>query len=213
VKFWILLFSAALFAGGTCLGVALRPTLAAPAAVAPKPAPEPAWGGWGRDELSVTRFAHDLNLSEEQDAELDRILEDTHRDSEAYGRAMRAAHERARDRVTELLTGEQKAKLDGLLADSRRRRSESEVKRSVDAYAKILKLSPEQTKAVDDIFRQARARRHEFYSEDKKRDRDSHRTFYRKLKEEQAEKLKAALAPEQFAAWQGVQELFDRESR
>lgn len=211
MKFWILLFSAALFAGGTCLGVALRPTIApARALEAPKPAPEPAWGGWGRDELSVTRFAHDLNLSEEQDAELDRILEDTHRDSEAYGRAMRAAHERARDRVTELLTGEQKAKLDGLLADSRRRRSESEVKRSIDAYTKILKLSPEQAKAVAEVFAQAKARRHDFFKDDK---RESHRTFFRKLKEEQAEKLKAVLAPEQFATWQGVQELFDRESR
>jgi hypothetical protein len=83
------------------------------------------------------------------------------------------------------------------------------VRKAVDAYAKILKLSAEQTKAVDDIFKQAKTRKHEFFSNEK-RDRDSHRSFFRKLKEEQTEKLKAVLSQEQFATYQGVQELFDR---
>jgi len=209
VKFWIMLFSAALFAGGTCLGVALHPKLAAPPAAAPKPAPEPAWSGW-RGEYSVTRFAQQLGLSEEQDAELDRILEDTHRDSEAYGRAMRGAHDRARERVTTLLTPEQKTKLDALLAEERRQRSESEVKKAVDAYTRILKLSPEQIRSVRDILAQAKARRHEHFSDEKKRDRDGARAFFRKLKDEQNAKIQTVLAPEQYAAYQGVQELFDR---
>ena len=211
MKFWILLFSAALFAGGTCLGVALHPKLAAPAPEAVvKPAPEPAWSGWRGGEFSVTRFADKLALSEEQDAELDIILGDTHRDSEAYGRAMRGAHDRARERVTALLTAEQKAKLDTLLADERRLRAEAEVRKAVDAYTKILKLSPEQAKGVAEILAQGKTRRHEYFSEEKKRDRDSHRTFFRKLKDDQNAKIQTVLAPEQYAAYLGVQELFDR---
>ena len=211
MKFWILLFSAALFAGGTCLGVVLRPKLETPPPAVAKPAPEPAWSGWSRGgEFSVTRFAQQLALSEEQDAELDRILEDTHRDSEAYGRSMRGAHDRARERVTTLLTPEQKAKLDALLADERRLRAEAEVKKAVDAYTRILTLSPEQAKAVAEIFAQGKARRHAYYAEDRKRDRDSHRAFHRKLKEEQHEKMRTVLRPEQHAAYLGVQDLFDR---
>jgi Spy/CpxP family protein refolding chaperone len=209
VKYWILLFSAALFAGGTCLGVALHPKLASPATEAvAKPAPEPAWSGWGREQLSVTRFADKLALSEEQDAELDIILGDTHRDSEAYGRAMRGAHDRARERVTTLLTPEQKAKLDALLAEERRLRAEAEVRKAVDAYTRILKLSPEQAKAVAEILAQGKTRRHEYFSQ--KRERDSHRTFFRKLKDDQNAKIQAVLAPEQYEAYLGVQDLFDR---
>lgn len=207
MKFWILLFSAALFAGGTCVGVALRPTLVPPPP--PAPAPKPAYEPWGRHEISVTRFAHELGLSEEQDVELDRILEDTHRDSEAYGRALRGAHERARGRVTGLLSAEQKTKLDDLLADERRRRSEGEAKKAVDAYTRILRLSPEQAKTVGEIFAQHRQRRSEFYGDDKKRDRESHRAFSRKLKEEQHSKMRAALSPEQFETYMGVQDLFE----
>ncbi|HEX7902150.1 MAG TPA: hypothetical protein VF950_30605 [Planctomycetota bacterium] len=209
MKFWILIFSAALFAGGTCLGVALHPKLAPPPPAVAKPAPEPAWSGWSRGgEFSVTRFADKLALTEEQDAELDLILGDTHRDSEAYGRAMRGAHDRARERVTALLTPEQKTKLDALLAEERRSRADAEVKKAVDAYTRILKLSPEQAQGVSDVLTQAKARRHEHYSE--KRDRDSARTFFRKLKDEQNAKIQTVLAPEQYAAYLGVQELFDR---
>ena len=157
MKLWIMIFSAAVFAGGTCLGVALRPKLAPPAPKAAAPAYEPWRGG---PELSVHRFVHDLDLSEDQDAELDRILEDTHRDNDAYGRAMRAAHERARDRVTALLTGEQKQKLDTLLEAERRRRSESEVKKAVDAYTRILKLTPEQAAGLSGVLAEGKNRRH-----------------------------------------------------
>jgi Spy/CpxP family protein refolding chaperone len=211
VKFWILIFSAALFAGGTCLGVALHPKLAAPPPAVPVPAPEPAWTGWGREQFAVTRFADKLALSEEQDAELDLILGDTHRDSEAYGRAMRGAHDRARERVTTLLTSEQKAKLDTLLAEERRLRSEAEVKKAVDAYTKILKLTPDQAQAFGAAFAEAKARRHEHSAEDKKRDREGARAFYRKIKDEQNAKIQKVLAPEQYASYLGVQELFERE--
>lgn len=211
MKFWILIFSAALFAGGTCLGVALRPTIApAPAAPAAPPAPERDWGGW-RGEISVTRFAHELGLSDEQDAELDRILGDTQRDSEAYGRAMRAAHERARERVTELLSAEQKTKLDDLLADERRRRSEGETHKQAEAYGRLLRLSPEKKSEVAKIFAETRAKRHAFFSDEKKKDRESYRSFFRGIKEEQHAKMKALLSPEQFETYQAAQELTERE--
>jgi Spy/CpxP family protein refolding chaperone len=204
VKLWIMIFSAAVFAGGTCLGVALRPKIAPPA---PKPGP-PAWSGWGPREISVHRFAHELALSEEQDTELDRILEETHRDSDAYGRAMRAAHDRARERVTALLTGEQKQKLDGLLDDERKRHSEGEVKKAVEIYTRLLKLTPEQAKGMGDAFAEYRARRHESFA-GVKRDRESGRAAHRALKEEQAAKLQKVLSPEQFAAYRDIQDLRD----
>jgi Spy/CpxP family protein refolding chaperone len=211
VKFWILIFSAALFAGGTCLGIALRPTLAEPEAPAPKPASEAGRSWYGRDEFSVTRFAYQLDLSEEQDAELDRILEDTHRDADAYGRALRAAHERARERVTALLTPEQRTKLDELLAEERKRRSEGELRKSVDAYTRLLKLTPEQSEAFAAILARGKARKHAYFAEGgPKRDRDGIRGFFRQLKEEQGAELQAALSPEQFAAYREIQDLFDR---
>ena len=204
MKLWIMIFSAAVFAGGTCLGVALRPKIAPPAA---KPAPPP-WSGWGPREISVHRFAHELDLSDEQDAELDRILEETHRDSDAYGRAMRAAHDRARERVTALLTGEQKQKLDGLIDDERKRHSEGEVKKTVEVYTRLLKLSPEQAKAVAAVLTEYRTRRHESFASGK-RDRESGRAAYRALKEEQGAKLQKLLSAEQFAAYRDVQDLRD----
>lgn len=213
MKFWIMLFSAALFAGGTCLGVALRPTIvpaAAPAAPPPAPERDWGWGGW-RGEISVTRFANELGLSEEQDAELDRILGDTQRDSEAYGRAMRAAHERARERVTELLSAEQKTKLDDLLADERRRRSEGETQKQADAYARLLKLAPEAKAELAKIFADTRARRHAFFSDEKRKDRENYRSFFRGLKEEQHAKVKALLAPEQYETYLAAQDLTERD--
>lgn len=208
MKLWIMIFSAAVFAGGTCLGVALRPKLV-PAA--PKAAPEPAWGGW-RGDISVTRFAHDLDLSEDQDAELDRILEDTHRDNDAYGRAMRAAHERARDRVTSILTGEQKAKLDALIAGEQKRRSEAEVKKAVDAYTRILKLTPEQATGLSGILAEGKNRRHEYYSggDKKKHDRESGRAAFRAIREEQNAKIQKLLPAEAFATYRDIQDLFER---
>ncbi len=70
MKIWILIFSAALFAGGTCLGVALQPKLKQPepvvAVVPPTPMPPP---DRHRHEFSVHRFASDLELTAEQDRE------------------------------------------------------------------------------------------------------------------------------------------------
>lgn len=209
MKFWIMIFSAAVFAGGTCLGVALRPRLLPSA---PKPPSTEGRDGrrGGPGELSVTRFAHDLGLSEEQDAELDRILEDTHRDNDAYGRAMRAAHDRARDRVTALLTAEQKAKLDTLLAGEQRKRGEGDVKKTVDAYTRILALSPEQAKAMTEALAKARSRRHEQFSAEKKLDREAGRAAWRAIREEQNAEIQKSLSPQQFATYRDIQDLFDR---
>lgn len=211
MKLWIMIFSAAVFAGGTCLGVALRPKLVSPAA-APLRTSSASELWRGGPELSVTRFVHELDLSEDQDAELDRILEDTHRDNDAYGRAMRAAHERARDRVTALLTGEQKAKLDSLITSEQKRRSEGEVKKAVDAYTRILKLTPEQAAGLAGIFAEGKSRRHEYFSgaDKKKHDRESGRSFFRTLREEQNAKIQKLLPAEQFATYRDIQDLFER---
>src|SRR3954468_23315716 len=66
MKIWILIFSAALFVGGTCLGVALPPRRA-PVPPAAPPAPQPTWTRpSGYPSFSVSRFTAELHLSDEQ---------------------------------------------------------------------------------------------------------------------------------------------------
>ena len=202
MKLWVMIFSAALFAGGTCLGVALHPKLA------PKPKTAPSgdrdFGPPGR-EFSVTRFGSELGLSEEQDAELDRILGETQRDVDAYGRAMRAAHDRSRERVVEILTPEQKTKLDGLMESERKRRREAEQKRAVEGYTKLLQLSPEQAKALADAMTESRAKRH-----DPKGGRAWDRSAWREIRDAQNAKLKTVFTPEQFERYVDIQALTER---
>jgi Spy/CpxP family protein refolding chaperone len=202
MKFWILIFSAALFAGGTCLGVALRPTLApVPAPPAAAPAPEP-WH-W-RSELSVTRFASELGLTEEQDGELDRILGESQRDVEAYARAMRSSHESTRGKVLAILTPEQKARLDQMIESERKKRAESDLKRAVDAYTKLLALSAEQSKALADALAEAREKRHG------DRGRRWDRSASREIRDAQNAKLRAAFTPEQYERFVEMLSLMDR---
>jgi Spy/CpxP family protein refolding chaperone len=200
MKVWVMIFSAALFAGGTCLGVALHPKLA-PKPPETKPAGDRDFGPPGR-EFSVTRFATELGLSEEQDAELDRILGETQRDVDAYGRAMRSAHEHSRERVLEILTPEQKTKLDGLMEAERKRRRDAEHKRAVDGYTKVLGLSAEQSKALSDAMTDARSKRHDLKRWD--------RSAWREIRDAQNAKLKTVFTPEQFERYVDIQALTER---
>src|SRR5476651_490939 len=107
MKIWILIFSSALFVGGTCLGVALQPKIApTPKAEAKTDsAPPPAWGAQHHSpQFSVHRFAAELQLSDEQDRELDAILSDSQEDSQSLGRLMRASQDKTRDRIVGILT-------------------------------------------------------------------------------------------------------------
>lgn len=204
MRLWIMIFSAAVFAGGTCLGVALHPRLA------PKPAPTPpapvaeSWGGWrGGPELSLHRFESQLDLSEEQQQELERIMAEAQRDFEAYGRAMRAAHERSREGIKKLLLEEQKKKLDELVAEERRERSEAEVRKSVEAYARILSLSEAEARGLKEALVEAKAKRREAY--EKHRDR----SFFRSVREAQNQRVEKALTPEKFRQYLEIQNLMD----
>ena len=109
MRTWIAIFSIALFAGGTCLGVALQPKIK-PAPPPPKVAEPPTPRYFNR--LSVHGFESELGLSSEQNEQLNQILGDTQIILEEKGRDIRAAHERSRARVMEILTDEQKKKLD-----------------------------------------------------------------------------------------------------
>ena len=118
MKIWILIFSAALFAGGTCLGVALQPKIAPPQPIPPKAVPDMPWESHRSPQFSVTRFASDLKLTDEQDRELDAILSDSQEEMQALGRVMHAAHEKSRERIVAILTPEQKTQLDSLIGKS-----------------------------------------------------------------------------------------------
>jgi hypothetical protein len=203
MKAWILIFSAAVFAGGTCLGVALHPRIAPqPPTPAPAPAPEPYSY---RGELSLHGFESQLDLSEEQQAELERIVSETQRDLEYLGRQMRSAHEQSRDGIKNLLHEDQRKKLDELVSQERRKRSEAEVKKAVESYAKVLSLSSEQTAALQDALVEAKAKRREAYSSERHRDR----SFFKSIREAQNQRVEKALTPEQFKQYLEIQNLMD----
>jgi hypothetical protein len=201
-----MIFSAALFAGGTCLGVALRPRLGdknAPRTTA-RPAPE-------SRELSVDRFASKLGLSEDQDHELDMILEETHRDLEAHSRAIRMTNDRSRERVMALLSEEQKQKLDGLMNEERRRRTEAEVDRTVRAYTKFFALSDDEAQGFRKALLEARQRRREYYQQRKgSGEHDKAHPDLKTLKDKQNAEIAKALTPEHFQRYMEVQELVER---
>ena len=205
MKIWIMIFSAALFAGGTCLGVALQPKLK-PQAPAAKPAPEASAPRYG-DRLSVHRFASELGLSEEQDYQLDQILGENQRDLEAYGRSIRSSHDRCRERVMGILSEDQKKKLDELVAAERQSRAERDTERSVKTYTKLLELSPEQASGFRNALLEARNKKHDYYTQRKSGDHEQGRAFSRTVREEQTKAIEKALTPEQFKRYVDLSEL------
>ena len=203
MKIWILIFSAALFVGGTCLGVALQPKLKQPEPVVqvvpPTPPPPP---DRHRHEFSVHRFASDLELTAEQDRELDAILGDTQDEMQALGRAMRAAQDKSRDRIVSILTPEQKSKLDSLMAAERARRSDAEIDRAVATYTRILKLNEQQAKDFRAVLVDGRDQRRKSYKPG-----GDWRSSRKEGRELQNKALKEKLTPEQFERYLEVSEL------
>jgi Spy/CpxP family protein refolding chaperone len=203
MRVWIGIFSAALFAGGTCLGVALQPRLKPPDPVKPAEAAPPRY----IDRLSVHRFASELGLSEEQDAQLDQILGDTQRDLEAYYRSVRAAHERSRESVMGILTEEQKKKLDELLSAERQQRAEAEAERSVKTYTKLLELTPEQAAGFRAAAVEAKNKRRDYYGQHRRGDHEQGRVFYRTVRDEQNKAIEKVLTPAQYQQYLSLLEL------
>jgi Spy/CpxP family protein refolding chaperone len=202
MKIWILIFSAALFAGGTCLGVALQPKIAAPPVLPPKPVPEMPWSlGHRSSEFSVTRFREELKLSDEQDRELDAILSDSQEEMQALGRAMHAAQEKSRDNIVKILSAEQKSQLESLMAAERKKRGEAEVARSVTSWQKILTLSDEQTDKLRFVFAEGRSRRHDY------KPGVDWRQMRKESREQQNKSLEKVLTAEQFKRYLDVSEL------
>ncbi|HZE99983.1 MAG TPA: hypothetical protein VE981_23450 [Planctomycetota bacterium] len=203
MKIWILIFSTALFVGGTCLGVALQPKLVptAKAETRTDSAPAPAWGQHHGRELSLHRFTSELKLSDEQDRELDAILTESQDELKYLGSAMRAAQDKSRQRITDILTPEQKKRLDELMAAERQKRSDAELSKTVASYSKILKLSEDQAKDLRTALENSRSRRREMkHGEDYQQIRKSAR-------EEQNKALEKSFTPEQYQRYLEVSEL------
>jgi hypothetical protein len=205
MKFWIMIFSAALFAGGTCLGVALQPRLR-PQPQTPKPSSELPSGRYN-ERLSVTRFASQLNLSEEQDYQLDQILGENQRDLEAYGRSIRASQKLCRERVMGLLSEEQKKKLDELVAAEHQARAERDADRTVRTYSNLLDLTPDQAKGFRDAVIEAKNKKDDYYAQRKSGDHEQSRAFFHKVREEQTRAIEKALPPDKFKRYLELSEL------
>ena len=209
MKIWILIFSTALFVGGTCLGVALQPRIVpvakAETKIDPAP-PPPMWGQHHNREISVHRFASELDLSGEQDRELDLILGDSQEEMQALGRAMKSSQDKTRERIVSLLTPEQKTKLDALMAAERQKRSDSEINRSVAAYTRVLGLDETQAQALKASMIDARSKRRDF-----KRG-DDWMQVRKSVREEQNKALEKAFTPQQYQRYLEVSEL-DRSER
>lgn len=204
MKVWVMIFTLAIFAGGTCLGVAVDRNYLAKAEAAPAP-PERPWGGGGPWEMSVHHFVRELGLTEDQDRELDRILGETQRDIEAYYRAIRATHERSRDKVTAILSEEQKKRLDELRNAERARKDEEEVQRSVRKYAAALSLDEAQRDKVGDVFRRGKEEKRAYFASHKGGD-GSVRAFFRGLRDKQRSELKGVLTEDQFKRYSEMEE-------
>ena len=203
MRIWIAIFSAALFAGGTCLGVALQPRLKAPPPVPPPVVPAPPRYD---ARYSVHRFESELGLSDEQKDQLTQILDETQIILEEKGRDLRAAHERSRARVLELLTDDQKKKLDDLLAAERQKRSEADAEKTVKIYAKLLDLTPEQAKGFRDAVLEAKNKKRSSY-DSRKHGSDHDRTLSKALREEQNESIRKVITPEQYQRYLEMSEL------
>lgn len=204
MKIWILIFSAALFAGGTCLGVALQPRIApAPQPIDAKTPPVPASpsGHYGR-EFSPTRFEEHLQLTDEQKRELDAILGDTHEEMQALGRAMKSAQDRSRNRITEILTPAQKTQFDALMAEERQKRAEAELNRNVESYRKILGLSEEQAVKFRAALADGRSKRRDGYKPG-----NDWRQTRKDSREAQNKKIEEALDAKQYQSYLLVSEL------
>jgi Spy/CpxP family protein refolding chaperone len=206
MRIWILIFSAALFAGGTCLGVALQPKIAPPAPPSAKTVPEMPWESHRSPQFSVTRFREELKLSDEQDRELDAILSESQEEMQALGRAMRAAQDKSRESLVKILTPEQKAQLESLMAAERKKRSDAELARNVASWQRILTLSDDQADKLRSVLAEGRSRRHEYKPGV---DGRQSRKESRELQNKAIEKL---LTPEQFKRYLDVSEL-DRYER
>jgi len=206
MKIWILIFSAALFVGGTCLGVALQPKIAPPQPIVkidpPAPAPPAATPDRHRPEFSIHRFASELDLTAEQDRELDAILSDTHEEMQALGRAMRSAQDKSRERIMSSLSEEQKKKLDALMTAERAKRSDAELDRSVATYTRILKLNEEQAKAFRAVLVDGRDQRRKSYKPG-----GDWRQGRKESREQQNKALEKALSTEQYQRYLEVSEL------
>lgn len=205
MKIWILIFSAALFVGGTCLGVALQPKIAPQQPIVkidPQPPAQPPATDRHRPEFSIHRFASELQLTAEQDRELDAILSDTHEDMGAFSRAMRAAQDKSRERIVGILTPEQKSKLDSLMAAERAKRSDAELDRTVATYARILKLNEDQSKAFRAVLVDGREQRRKGYKPG-----GDWREARKSAREQQNKALEKALSPEQYQRYLEVSEL------
>jgi len=208
MRIWIFLFSSALFVGGVCLGVVLQPRLVPTAKAEAKSdaAPPVVWGTHHKPEFSVHRFASELDLTAEQDRELDAILSDNQEDTAAFTRAMRASQDKTRERIMSLLTPEQKAKLDTLMDAERQKRADADLNRSVGVYTKVLALTDEQAQALRTAMTESRARRH-----DLKRGEDW-QAARKTIRDDQNRKLEAVFGPEKFKRYIEVSEL-DRGDR
>jgi len=204
MKIWILIFSAALFAGGTCLGVALQPKIApkpVKEAIAVKP-PEMPWGPTHRSsEFSVTRFREELKLSEDQERDFDAVLAESQEEIQALGRVMHAAQEKSRERIVKLLTPAQKEQLEALMAAERKKRGEAETARQVAAWKKILALNDEQAEKLRGALAESRGRRHDY------KPGADWRAQRKDSREAQNRDIEKVLTPEQFKQYLNISEL------
>jgi Spy/CpxP family protein refolding chaperone len=208
IKLWIALFATAVFAGGASVGVvADRKVLKQPQ----EPARDAGgWGGGPSYEMSVSRFADALDLTDDQNEALDLILGETKRDVEAYKRAIRVSSDRSREKVTALLTDEQKKKLEELMADERTKRHERELEKTMKFYATVLSLTEPQSTAVRAIVVEMKDKRRAYFAANTHGgDHTKMRAFMKGLHAEQAKRFEAVLTPEQQKKYAELGEWWD----
>lgn len=214
---WLGTFALLSIGVGLCAGMLAERTLSAPAEAAAGSSQRSSFkfGHRGGRLESVSALADELSLDAAQKTEIERIVAEataTMRHLEAENREIEST---AREAVFDVLSTEQKAKLEAKQAKDRDEWRKRELEEEVEGFSIVLDLSPEESDAFRAALAAAHKKKDEFFRErcrdGGKPEKEEVRAFFDTWRVEKTEALRRALAPAKFEKYSKVEkcDLFD----
>lgn len=215
---WLFMFAVLSVGVGLCGGMLAERLLSRPAE-ASETAPRQS-GKFGsphhRSPLrSVSGLADELSLDDDQRSRVERILSEAAETMRRLEDENRETESKAREAVLDVLTVEQKEKLDRKMERDRDEWRRRELDEEVQGWTAVLDLSDAEAASFRSALAAATKKKDEFFRE---RCRDGARpekaevrAFFDAWRVEKKDALRAALTPEQFAKYEAVEksDLFD----
>lgn len=206
---WLGTFALLSIGVGLCAGMLAERTLSAPAEAAGQSQRSSFRFGHRGPLGSVSALADELSLDAEQKAEIERIVAeatDTMRRLESENREIESE---AREAVFEVLSPEQKAKLDAKQSKDRDEWRKRELDGEVRGWTTILDLAPPESEALRAALSAAQRKKDEFFRE-RCRDgsrpaKEEVRAFFDVWRVEKTDAVRRALTPAQFAKYEAVE--------